>query len=65
MGASSSQQKQPEGKNSLLEDWETIDHLRDFNIVRHKQDGRIGEVRKFKLNPALDPAKELQIYARR
>ena len=61
MGGESSK-SEPDKKNSLLDNWETIDHLRDFNIVRNKTNGAIGEVRKFKLNPAFDPKRELEIY---
>lgn len=40
MGGSSSSDQMPP-KNSLLLDWETIDHLRDFNIVRNIKNGTI------------------------
>lgn len=60
MGSSNSKSKDSSvlpHKNKIQEDWETIDHMNDYNIVRKKDQQIIGELRKFKLDPIYDPKK--------
>ena len=52
-------------KNNINDDWVTIDHLSNYNIMRHKNTGRYGEIRKFRLDPEHDPSKQLKIYQQR
>lgn len=38
-----------------LSQWQTIDHLKDYNLVRNTRTYILGESRKYKLDPKYDP----------
>lgn len=52
-------------KKNIHDDWGTIDHLSNYNIIRHKDTGRYGEIRRFKLDPKYHPDDQLNIYEER
>ncbi len=55
MGIQNSSSKKAFDHRSYLDEWETIDHISNFNLVKNIRNGMLGEARKYKLDPNYDP----------
>lgn len=54
MGIQNSFPQKNNSNKGYLDDWETIDHLSNFNLVRNIRTNELGEARKYKLDPCYD-----------